>query len=211
VQGEGDAVVLIHGFAGSWLEWKVPGIVDLLADEYKVIALDSRGHGESGKPQGVDQYGVKMIDDVVRLLDHLKIEKAHLAGYSMGGLIALKMAATHPDRMRSATIVDVGWITADSEHAREFKEPPDRIPQGVLRDYFRSAEAFLVTAEEIEAIKVPILFLLAENDVWAASAEPLKAIRPDFQIVIIEDADHGTVLLKPKLKLALKAFVDQPN
>ncbi len=209
VQGKGAAVVLIHGFAGSMLEWKASGIGDLLAHEYKVIALDARGHGASDKPEGVDHYGTKMIDDVVRLLDHLKIDKAHVAGYSMGGLIVFKMADMRPERMRSGVIVDVGWIKACSEHAKEFHNPPDRIPKGALGDCFRGMREFMLTADQNKAVEVPLLFLLAEKDVWAASEKPLKSIRSDLEIIIIEEANHGSVMFKPKFKEAFKAFIGQ--
>ena len=52
---------------------------------YRVIALDCRGHGQSGKPQDPGQYGLEMVRDVVRLLDHLNVERAHVVGYAMGG------------------------------------------------------------------------------------------------------------------------------
>jgi len=66
-----------------------------------VIALDCRGHGKSDKPHEVEKYGPEMAADVVRLLDHLKIEKAHLIGYSSGAFIAGNVAANHPDRVLS--------------------------------------------------------------------------------------------------------------
>jgi pimeloyl-ACP methyl ester carboxylesterase len=109
VQGEGEAVVLIHGFAANvQLQWFAPGIFDTLARGHRVIAMDVRGHGSSGKPENVEKYGTEMVEDVVRLLDHLKIQKAHIVGYSMGSLITGKMLATHPDRMLSATLGGTG-------------------------------------------------------------------------------------------------------
>lgn len=103
VEGEGEPVILIHGFiANHNLQWKAPGIVKELAKRRQVIALDARGHGASGKPHDTESYGAEMAEDVVRLMDHLKIQKAHVAGYSMGALITGKLLATHPERLRSA-------------------------------------------------------------------------------------------------------------
>src|SRR5262249_189666 len=82
-----------------------------LAKDYRVIAPDLRGHGKSDKPTGDKQYGIEMVEDLVRLLDHLKIKKAHAVGYSMGALITGKLLATHPDRPLSATLVGAGAIT----------------------------------------------------------------------------------------------------
>lgn len=69
--------------------------------EYQLIALDLRGHGESGKPHDVAKYDEEVAADVIRLLDHLKVEKAHLVGYSSGSFVAGKVAATYPNRVRS--------------------------------------------------------------------------------------------------------------
>jgi pimeloyl-ACP methyl ester carboxylesterase len=110
VQGEGEPVVLVHGFAvNADLNWRRQGIIDALVEEFQVIAVDLRGHGLSGKPHGAEEYGVEMAEDIVRLLDHLKIEKAHVAGYSLGGFLTLNLAARHPERLRSAGVLGAGW------------------------------------------------------------------------------------------------------
>ena len=109
LEGKGEPVLLIHGFAvNAQLQWGLPGIIKALAKDHRVIALDLRGHGKSGKPTEVKQYGTEMVEDAVRLLDHLKIKKAHVVGYSMGALITGKLLATHPDRLLSATLGGAG-------------------------------------------------------------------------------------------------------
>jgi len=75
-----------------------------LAKQYRVIALDCRGHGKSDKPHDPKLYGQEMVEDVARLLDHLRIEKAHVVGYSMGAAIAGHLLVTHPERLRSVTL-----------------------------------------------------------------------------------------------------------
>jgi pimeloyl-ACP methyl ester carboxylesterase len=116
--GEGEPVILIHGFcANAQNNWILPGVFAKLAKKYHVVALDNRGHGLSGKPHEVDKYGPEMVEDVVRLLDHLKIEKAHIVGYSMGGFITGAMIATHPDRIISATMGGAGWSRDTDDHA----------------------------------------------------------------------------------------------
>lgn len=122
--GTGEAIVLIHGWMGDSTTWgrnpagntKLKG-----AEGFQVIALDCRGHGKSDKPHDPAQYGAEMAEDVARLLDHLKIHKAHLIGYSMGAFIAGKVAATHPDRVLSivyggqAPLIATGKWTDASE------------------------------------------------------------------------------------------------
>lgn len=101
VQGAGEPVVLIHGYGvTASINWKLPGILPALARNYRVVALDVRGHGRSDKPHDPAEYGVNMADDVLRMLDHLNIETAHVIGYSMGGFILLKLAVEHPERIR---------------------------------------------------------------------------------------------------------------
>jgi pimeloyl-ACP methyl ester carboxylesterase len=110
VWGDGDPVVLVHGFTASIdVNWVRPGIVAVLAKDFRVIALDARGHGKSDKPHDPGAYGDEMVMDVVRLLDHLHIEKAHVVGYSMGGFITLKLVSMHPERLLSATLGGAGW------------------------------------------------------------------------------------------------------
>ncbi|MBI1321234.1 MAG: alpha/beta fold hydrolase [Candidatus Hydrogenedens sp.] len=105
-EGQGEPVVLVHGFAADGhLNWRLPGVVDLLKQDYRVITLDARAHGKSAKPHEHGQYGMEMVDDIARLMDHLGIEKAHLAGYSMGGFLSLSVCGT---LSRTASVADPG-------------------------------------------------------------------------------------------------------
>jgi pimeloyl-ACP methyl ester carboxylesterase len=111
VEGKGEPVLLIHGFAGdARMIWIERGIVGALAKDYLVIAPDNRGHGLSGKPHDPQAYGPKMAEDAIRLLDFLKVRKAHVVGYSMGGRITVNLLGNHPDRLRSAVVGGAGWM-----------------------------------------------------------------------------------------------------
>ena len=95
-----------------------------------MIALDCRGHGKSDKPHDPEKYGPEMAADVVRLLDHLKIEKAHLIGYSSGAFIAGKVAATHPKRVLSVVYAGqaplvAGAKSSDSSEVEVFAKAVD--------------------------------------------------------------------------------------
>ncbi len=98
--GKGEPIVMLHGWMSDSSMW---GRLDTnpAAREFQLIAVDLRGHGKSDKPHEADKYGPAMAADVVRLLDHLKLPKAHLVGYSMGAIVAGKVAATHPERVLS--------------------------------------------------------------------------------------------------------------
>ena len=99
-KGEGPDVVLLHGFSGSAEGAFIkPGTFDAIVNAgFRVTAVDHRGHGSSEKPHDPDSYGVKMAEDVRRLLDHLNIDRAHIVGYSMGGKIANTFRSRHADR-----------------------------------------------------------------------------------------------------------------
>lgn len=103
-EGTGEAIVLIHGWMSDSSFWgrDLRGETKLKsAPGFRAIAIDCRGHGQSDKPHEVEKYGTEMAADVVRLLDHLKIEKAHLVGYSSGAFILGKVAAMQPERVLS--------------------------------------------------------------------------------------------------------------
>ena len=101
--GAGEPIVLLHGFAAS-LEALAP-LADSLSPDHRVIALDLRGHGRSAVPSDPDAYGHEMGEDVVRLLDHLGIPRAHLVGHSMGAVVSAYVATRHPGRVATATLI----------------------------------------------------------------------------------------------------------
>ena len=103
-EGRGEPVILIHGNGGSIETWRSSGLLPDLARDYRVIAFDARGHGQSGKPHDASGYGAEMGRDVIRLLDHLDVERAHIVGYSMGAHIAAQLIVTHPERFVTATL-----------------------------------------------------------------------------------------------------------
>ncbi len=115
VEGKGEAVLLLHGFGGDIQTWSAGGMIKELAKSYKVIAMDIRGHGKSDKPQDPAAYGNELVNDPIRLLDHLKIQKAHIVGYSMGGMIALALVGSHPERLLSAMIGGAGWYPPEAD------------------------------------------------------------------------------------------------
>ena len=131
VEGKGEPVMLVHGFlVNKDIQWGLPGIIKTLAKDYRVIALDCRGHGKSDKPTDPKKYGREMVEDIVRLLDHLRIKKAHVVGYSMGAVITAKLIVTHPDRLLSATLGGAGAYREGTEPPRFILDLIDSLEQG---------------------------------------------------------------------------------
>jgi len=127
VEGNGQPVVLIHGLHSSIrMNWQMPGVISTLSKNYQVIALDLPGHGESDKPASEAAYGAEMVEDLVRLLDHLNIKRAHIVGYSMGGMIAMKLMAKHQDRVLSGIVGGMGWLREGSALQSFWERIPER-------------------------------------------------------------------------------------
>jgi pimeloyl-ACP methyl ester carboxylesterase len=118
--GAGEPVVLLHGLGGDLQAWS--GLGDSIAAEYRVIALDQRGHGESDAPAAASAYGREMGEDVVRLLDHLGVMRAHLVGHSMGAVIASYAAVRHPGRIATVSLLAPPFY-ADSAAAASIMTP----------------------------------------------------------------------------------------
>lgn len=212
VEGTGEPVLLLHGFlVTSDANWHFPGIVRDLAPEYQVITFDHRGHGKSDKPESPDSYGQIMVEDAVALLDHLGVERAHVVGYSMGGLIALKLASDHPERVRSALIGGMGWVGKSDGSERMALYEPERFPNRALWACFVRFNEFGLTREEVEAIVPPGRLVVGQHDLFLRllSIEPLRRMRPDWEHVIVPEATHMTCIFQPEFKQAIRDFLSE--
>ncbi|HZT43358.1 MAG TPA: alpha/beta hydrolase [Chthonomonadaceae bacterium] len=247
VEGKGEPVVLIHGLLGSIADdWEQPGVFQALAKDYQVIALDCRGPGKSGKPHDPRQYGMQMVEDVVRLLDHLHIQKAHIVGYSLGGIITAKLLATHPDRFLTATLVASGGLhkkdavipllTAFADDLEQgkgmgalmnFFTPPGQpkpteeqikaTSQEVLANQdvqaiiavARGIKSLVVDNATLKASPIPVLAVVGSLDPFKKSVESLAGQMPELSVVLIDGADHLTVVGRPEVLENLKRFLDR--
>jgi len=132
VEGMGEPVLLLHGFgADIQTNWAASGVIKALSNSFQVIAMDSRGHGQSDKPHDPGAYGMNMVEDPIRLLEHLKIRKAHVVGYSMGGMISCAILGYHPERLLTAVIGGAGWYTPEEDPMPAIrKQLADSLEQG---------------------------------------------------------------------------------
>jgi pimeloyl-ACP methyl ester carboxylesterase len=172
LQGDGEPVVLIHGFAGSTAMWGMSGMIGDLSKDYTVIALDVRGHGKSDKPHDSQQYGLELVEDIVHVLDHLGYEKAHVVGYSMGGLLTLRLLEMHPERLVSVVVGGAGWREIPEDPEDDFLEKVSRSLLagegfGPLFEVLNSKDEGAMSPEEMEAAG---RMLLAVNDPQALGA-----------------------------------------
>jgi len=208
-QGTGEAVVLIHGlYSSAQLNWQGPGIVAALAHDHRVVALDLPGHGRSDRPLEPTAYGQQMVDDVVLLLDHLSLPRAHVVGYSMGGIVALKLIAQHPDRVVSGALGGMGWLREGGGLQKVWEHlpmgPGRRTPEACVRGIAELA----LTEEAVRAIKTPVLVLIGDRDpVQGLYVAPLQAVRNDWAVIKVPGAGHVSCVVNPAFRDELVKWI----
>jgi pimeloyl-ACP methyl ester carboxylesterase len=214
-EGEGDPIVLVHGFASTKdVNWVYPTWVSHLRKAgRRVIALDHRGHGASTKLYDPEDYHIgTMAGDVLALMDHLSIARSDVMGYSLGGRITALLAHRHAERVRRAILggIGIGLIsgggpgenvaraleadTLDSvtdKMGRTFRAFADqtRSDRRALAACLRGSRR-LMTQEEAAAIAVPVLIAVGTKDDIAGSAHELAAIIPGSEVLDIPGRDH---------------------
>ncbi|MFZ0547824.1 MAG: alpha/beta hydrolase [Candidatus Promineifilaceae bacterium] len=105
MEGDGEAVVFIHGLGSSSRDWEQQ--MDFFAEQFRVVALDLRGHGRSEKPPG--PYSMKMFaGDTAELIKTLDLGAVHVVGISLGGMVAFQLALDSPDSVKSLVIINSG-------------------------------------------------------------------------------------------------------
>ena len=231
-EGEGDPILLVHGFASSKnVNWVYPAWVsELKKNGRRAIALDLRGHGESGKLYEPEQYSIEILaSDVIALLDHLKLERADIMGYSLGSRITATLARSQPQRLRSAILggIGIGLVEGGGpgENVAEALEAPSL--EDVTDPVGRTFRAFadqtrsdrralaaclrgsrrLMTEEEAAEIAVPVLIAVGTTDEIAGSAEALGKIIPGSQVLNIPNRDHMRAVGDKVYKVGVLEFL----
>jgi len=128
----GSWVVLIHGYSDSAQRmWFNTGIAPGLAKRHRVVAIDNRNHGQSDKPQ---PGGSGRAQDVVELMNHLQIDRAHIHGYSMGGAITGQLLGMIPDRFITAGFGGSGMTETNPAFRAEAEAMDDALPKATGAD-----------------------------------------------------------------------------
>jgi len=236
-RGHGAPVLMIHGFGSSAEEhWVKTGMVERLAHRWRVIAYDARGHGHSDKPHDAASYGLAhMRADAVALLEHLKIARARMIGYSMGGRITLEVLMRHPERLSAVVLGGYGEggqiATPGQRHriaAALLAEDPAVIEDVLARRFRRGAErngkdlralAACIGAEEttdaesaldydtLRRAAAPVLIATGDKDTIAGDPRPLAGRFGDARVVLLEGADHVSVPADPRFHQAVEDFL----
>ena len=233
-QGEGEPIVLVHGFASNKeVNWVVPGwMATLTGAGRRAIALDNRGHGASTKLYEPAAYRSHiMAEDVRALLDHLGLLRADVMGYSMGARITAYLALAHPDRVRSAVLGGLGSQLVDGVGL------PDTLAEGLeaprlaavtdptarmFRSFAEQTKSDLraiaaclrgsrqiLSRAEVEHIAVPLLVAVGSKDAVAGSPQELAALIPGAQALTIPNRDHMLAVGDKVYKTGVLEFLSQ--
>lgn len=234
--GEGEPVLLVHGFSSNHhVNWVAPGWVKTMTEAgYRVIAFDHRGHGRSTKSYDPADYTpTAMAGDAAALLDHLDIGKAHVFGYSMGARISAFLALAHPEKVATLILGGLGYGMVDgvgdwdpiADALRADDAGTVTHPRGKMfrsfADQTKSDRAALAacieTSRELlsEAdmgrIVVPTLIGVGTKDDIAGSPHDLAALMPDASGFDIDGRDHMLAVGDRTFKAAVLAFLkDHP-
>jgi len=235
-EGQGDPIVLVHGFASNKeINWVGPSwLTTLTRAGRRVVALDNRGHGASTKLYDTDDYAMPLVaGDVRALLDHLSIPRVDVMGYSMGARITAFLAILHPERVRSAIIGGLGIrlieghgdtmanIIADALLAPSLDDVTD--PTGRAFRIFaeqtnsdrRALAACMrrprqtLSREQVAAIKAPILVAVGTKDDVAGSAAALAALIPGARALDIPGRDHMLAVGDKVYKAGVLEFLNE--
>jgi pimeloyl-ACP methyl ester carboxylesterase len=233
-EGEGEPIVLVHGFASNaQVNWVYPGwVATLTKTGRRVIALDNRGHGASAKLYDPAAYhSARMADDVRALLDHLGLGRADVMGYSMGARITAFFALANPTRLRRAILGGLGShlvegvglpeSLADALEAPTLADVSD--PTGrVFRAFAEQTGSDLaalaacirgsrqtLTREQVAAIRAPVLVAVGAKDRVAGSAHALAALLPAGRALDIPGRDHMLAVGDKVFKEAALAFLGE--
>jgi pimeloyl-ACP methyl ester carboxylesterase len=232
VRGDGPTVLLLHGFgADHVLNWANSGVIDaLVAGSRRVIATDARGHGASGKPHDAEAYsGNAMVRDAQAMLDHLGVEQVDVVGYSMGSMVAARLA---PDEPRTRSLV-LGGVGATVTPPRTGGRAPEAIAAALLTDdpasidnvtgrAFRefadatgadrqalaalSRSSSLQYSVQFDAITVPTLVIAGTDDTLIRSPDALAERLPSARLQMVK-GDHLGAPYHGAFKQAIVEFL----
>jgi pimeloyl-ACP methyl ester carboxylesterase len=231
-EGDGDPIVLVHGFASNKeVNWVQPGWVTTLTRAgRRTVALDNRGHGASTKLYDpVLYHSDLMADDIRALLDHLGLARADVMGYSMGARNTAFLALAHRERVRSAILGGLGIRLVDGvglpesiagaleapsvddvrdPQARAFRSFADQTKSDrlALAACIRGSRQTL-SPSDVSRIAIPVFIAVGTKDKVAGSPRELAALMPRARAIDIPGRDHMLAVGDRVFKEAVLAFL----
>jgi pimeloyl-ACP methyl ester carboxylesterase len=235
--GEGKPIILVHGFPLSFqLNFVGNKWVEPLQAVRRVVGIDCRGFGESDKPHDPEAYGLQnMAGDVLRLMDHLRFDKADLLGYSMGSMISAYLLIHHSERFTSVILGGAGDLFAPGREEQMRKsadylliDDPSQItdPFGktfrAIADATPNTDRLAIAAcaqrlfepfapADFAGVDIPVLFVSGANDTEGGSPAAVAAATPGSKLILIPDTNHFTAIPDQRFKDAVVAFLKEQD
>ena len=233
-KGEGQPVVLVHGFASSREQnWGTPGWIDRLAHAgFRAVSFDCRGHGQSDMPHDTAAYGEHMIDDILAVMDAAGAPVADVMGYSMGSMLTIRLLMEYPERVLRVVLAGLGetyfkenpaWrnMVADAMATDDIAFVEDRVARRfrifaaqkgkdrlALAACMRSPRHKYAPAD-LKASTRPVLVVCGEDDDLTGSPFPLAEAFADGRAVVLPHKDHMTAVGDPGYKKTVLEFLGE--
>lgn len=237
VYGTGKPIILLHGaivdFNYNYVQtgW----VYSLTKNGFQVIGMDFRGYGESDKSDDLNFYGsTNFSNDVINLINHLKLENVCLIGYSMGTVIALDLLNKHPEYFSKAVLIAtgngligippfiLGNILPGLAKVFAYDSFPSHLPShisaywsflnevGLERKYmiaFSQANYQHITAEKAAEIDIPILIISGEKDLVLGQGQKVAQTLPRGEYLEIKGANHFTLATEKETHVSTIEFL----
>ena len=232
LHGQGDPLVLVHGYtAHEQTQWQLPGWIDFLAPKHRLLVVELRGHGRSGKPRGREDYSLAlMAGDVLAMMDAAVIERADIFGYSMGSMVAMELLLKHGDRFNRAVLGGMGAVFPKDgkENCRDEEKgpiPPLRLSPlllarttfGFLRRYNGRALRAIsksvfegkqpVDVNRLHEIRHPVLAISGTRDRFCPGTRLLAERIPNCTRVTLSGRGHVAAVRDPRFKSEVATFL----
>lgn len=222
VEGDGPPLVLQHGFSQNLERWYECGYVDLLKPHFRLILIDARGHGASGKPHDRSAYAwPAMVNDVLAVLDSLGLQGVGFWGYSMGGGIGFGLLQAHPHRIRAIVIggssasaqdAHTGLGQVDGRDPEVFVAALEKLvgatiaPAARARLLASDTRALAAAApvrpsmeDMLPAVATPSLLYVGERDVFFPKAQATANLMQRASFVPLPGLNHAEAFMRSDL------------
>lgn len=235
VAGDGPPLLLLHGLGASGnLNWRLPGWVDELRSTHRLILVDHRGHGQSGKPHDAGGYSIPlMAGDALAVLGAAGIQRAAVMGYSMGSMVALELLLNSPDRFSAAVLGGMGSAWPRRGEVNRCPDEPEsdpapgrphwrpgrrlRLVGSFMRHYDPIAQRTIrravfrgrppVDASRLGEIKVPVLVVAGSRDFLCGASKDLAARIPNARHVTLSGRGHMGAVRDERFRACVKTFL----
>ena len=236
--GASGTALMVHGFATSRAEnWRRLGWYGAFERKgYRIVAHDQRGHGESDKPHDPAAYGRdELVGDILRLMDHLELERVDLMGYSMGARLSLQTALQHPDRVGNLIVGGIGGRMLKAPEGQPAPtmtmaeamqaEDPQTITEKTLKGFRLFADqqgedrlalaAFSqgrggagLSEGDLALLRPPTLVVAGSRDEMAGDPQELADAIPGAKSVTLPACDHFSAIPHALFKAAVFDFLE---